>query len=204
MVVIVDYEVGNAGSIRNMLKKVGVPAEISSDPQVIRSADRLILPGVGAFDHGMRSLHRSGLVPVLEEQVFQQQVPILGICLGMQMLGESSEEGNEPGLGWIKARTRRFRFDSLSDSLRVPHMGWNWVQAAAPDGLFEGYQSVPRFYFVHSLHVDCEDPNDVLATADYGFRFTCAVRRKNVFGTQFHPEKSHRFGMQLLRNFASC
>lgn len=202
MVVIVDYEVGNPGSIRNMLKKVGLVAEISRDSAVISEASHLILPGVGAFNRGMRALRGSGLVPLLEERVLGAKVPVLGICLGMQMLGETSEEGNEPGLGWIKAQTRKFQFDEIVDQPRIPHMGWNWVQPSQGAGLFAGYKTVPRFYFVHSLHVDCEDPRDVLAIANYGFPFVCAVNRDNIFGTQFHPEKSHRFGMQLLRNFA--
>lgn len=203
MVVIVDYEVGNPGSILNMLKKGGVSAEISSDMATIRRAERLILPGVGSFDHGMRSLRRSGLLPVMEERVLGDGIPVLGICLGMQMLGKTSEEGSEPGLGWIDAHTRRFQFDRSVDSLRVPHMGWNWIEAHQQSCLFSGFETVPRFYFVHSLYVSCEDPADVLATSEYGFEFTCSVRRKNIFGTQFHPEKSHKFGMQLLRNFGS-
>lgn len=201
MVVVVDYNVGNPGSIINMLKKIGVPACITGDAREIAKAERIILPGVGAFDHGMQELRRRGLEGVLQDQVLGEQKLLLGICLGMQMLGNSSEEGQEPGLGWIDAETRRFDQASMSSDLRIPHMGWNWVSVKRKNRLFAQYPSPPRFYFVHSYHVVCNDEADVLASCHYGINFTCAVGKNNVFGTQFHPEKSHRFGLQLLRNF---
>lgn len=202
MIVIIDYGMGNLGSVRNMLKKkVGVAAEISASAADIETADKLILPGVGAFDNGMRNLATLGLIPVLNRRVLEDKVPILGICLGIQLFSKSSEEGRLPGLGWIDAHTVRFRFDEGA-SLRVPHMGWNIIKPTHPHPLLENLGSEPRFYFVHSYHVRCEDPANVLATCYYGIEFTAAVMRDNICGTQFHPEKSHRFGWNVLNNFA--
>ncbi len=200
MIVIIDYGMGNLGSIRNMLRKIGAPAEISSRPEVLESADKLILPGVGAFDSGMRSLAEKGMIPLLNRRILEEKCLILGICLGMQLMTRESEEGNLPGLGWIAATTRRFRFAGDSANLKIPHMGWNLVKPANRATLFSGLEE-PRFYFVHSYHVCCDDPADVLGTTSYGFEFTSAVKRDNIMGTQFHPEKSHKFGLKLLRNF---
>ncbi|GMU52081.1 MAG: imidazole glycerol phosphate synthase subunit HisH [Candidatus Xenobia bacterium] len=199
MTVIVDYQMGNVGSIMNMLKKVGAEAEISGDPEALRRATRLILPGVGAFDTGMRHLSDSGLIDVLNDRVLNDKVPVLGICLGMQLLTRRSEEGSLPGLGWIEADTIRFQLEDL----RVPHMGWNTLRAVNGSPLFQGYQEEPRYYFVHSYHVVCDNPEDAAGTTEYGLQFVSAVHRGNVMGTQFHPEKSHKFGMQLLRNFVA-
>lgn len=196
---VVDYDMGNVGSIVNMMKKIGHAAEVSSDPQVIRRADRLILPGVGSFDTGMASIRARGLVDVLHEKVMVQHTPVLGICLGMQLLGTRSGEGDSTGLGWIPSQAVRFS----SESQRVPHMGWNQVTLLAQHWLFAGEPADMRFYFVHSYHVVCEEPGDRIATATYGVEFSAAIARGHVLGVQFHPEKSHRFGMQLLRNFAS-
>ena len=204
MIVIVDYGMGNLASIKNMLKKVGADARISADAREVAAASKLVLPGVGAFDAGMSNLETRGLRTVLDDLVLGRHVPVLGICLGMQLLGKSSEEGELPGLGWIQATTIRFRFEGGDRTLRVPHMGWNVVNPAARPGLFDGLHDAPRFYFVHSYHMVCSDPSDVLATASYGFQFNAAIERGNVAGVQFHPEKSHRFGMELLRNFAEA
>lgn len=203
MIVIVDYDMGNVGSILNMLKKMGCKAKISGDPQDIQQAEKIILPGVGAFDQGMTNLHHRGLVSLLNRRVVEDHCAVLGICLGMQLLTSSSEEGVLPGLGWIRAKTRRFRFDDTNSHLKVPHMGWNEVKPVNHPPLFTGYDKVPRFYFVHSYHVCCEDPEDVIGTSAHGYEFTAAVGRGNIFGTQFHPEKSHKYGMTLLKNFAS-
>ena len=200
MITIIDYNVGNLGSIRNMLKKLGVDSEVSSDPQRIAAADQLILPGVGAFDTGMDSLHRSGLVPLLNERVLQARVPTLGICLGMQLMARRSAEGERDGLGWIDAEA--VRFEPADTSLKVPHMGWNRVYPQRPSPLLDGLPAEPRFYFVHSFHVRCNNPNDVLLTSHYGIDFHSAFEHGNVWGVQFHPEKSHKFGMRLLQNFA--
>lgn len=204
MIVIVDYGMGNLASIKNMLKKIGADSSISSDPLEVAAATKLILPGVGAFDSGMSNLERRGLRQVLDDLVLARRTPVLGICLGMQLLGKSSEEGTMEGLGWLEATTVRFHFDEAARVLPVPHMGWNVVNPADGPGLFEGLRDAPRFYFVHSYHVVCSNPADVLATATYGVQFTAAVERGNVAGVQFHPEKSHRFGMTLLRNFAGA
>jgi glutamine amidotransferase len=201
MIIIIDYGMGNLGSIRNMLKKIGTPAEISSDPSKISSAEKLVLPGVGAFDHGMTNLSARGLIPLLNRRVLDEKCPILGICLGMQLLSQSSEEGNLPGLGWIAGKTRRFQFLKGMASLKIPHMGWNEVKAADGAPLFIGFDETPRFYFVHSYHVCCDHSEDILATTFYGYDFVSAVKHENIMGTQFHPEKSHKFGMRLLKNF---
>ncbi len=200
-VTIIDYGMGNLGSIANMLRKIGAQATISSDPEEIAKAEKLILPGVGAFDQGMEKLEGLGFREVLDERVLDRRVPILGICLGMQLLTRSSDEGERQGLGWIDAETVRFRFDG-EDKLRIPHMGWNLIDPRPGATWLEGLPEEPRFYFVHTFYVRCRNVEDVAATTHYGFPFTSAVRRDNIFGTQFHPEKSHKFGMALLRNFA--
>lgn len=204
MIVIVDYGMGNLGSIRNMLKKIGAQGVISSDPEHIRDAEKLILPGVGAFDQGMRNIEERRLRPALEEAACARHVPVLGICLGMQLLMDSSEEGELPGLGWIAGDVVRFRIEPSQQRLKIPHMGWNDVRAEGDASLFKDLEKEARFYFVHSFHVRPRSPHDVLAVAHHGYEFAAAVRRDNVFGTQFHPEKSHRFGMRLLRNFAEA
>jgi glutamine amidotransferase len=198
-IVVVDYDMGNVGSIVNMMKKIGHAVEVSADPTAIARADRLILPGVGSFDAGMEAIRARGLVDVLDDKVVKQRTPVLGICLGMQLLGESSREGTSRGLGWIPSEAVKFS----SETLRVPHMGWNEVAPAAQHWLFEGEPADMRFYFVHSYHVVCKDAADRIATAKYGIDFSAAIGRGHILGVQFHPEKSHRFGMQLLRNFAS-
>lgn len=205
-ILIVDYGAGNLASIQNMLKKVGHRSILSSDADEIRAARRIILPGVGAFDHGMKGLRERGLLDVLNHQVLEEKVPVLGICLGMQLLSGGSEEGESTGLGWIPARTVRFTVDSPAGDeppLRVPHMGWADTTPTRPGGLFEGLEEEARFYFVHSYHVVPEEESAVLARAHHGHEFVAAVEHENVRGVQFHPEKSHRFGMKLLENFAA-
>jgi glutamine amidotransferase len=201
MITIVDYGVGNLGSIRNMLKKVGFECQITSDPAAIREASKLVLPGVGAFDAGMRQLQESGLIPALRERVMEHRVPILGICLGMQLLTRRSEEGQLAGLGWVDAEVTRFRFEPDS-GLKVPHMGWNLVHPRKESLLLRDAEEEERFYFVHSYYVQCKNRDDVLLTAQYGYEFDAAFACDNIMGVQFHPEKSHKFGMRLLRNFA--
>jgi imidazole glycerol-phosphate synthase subunit HisH len=163
----------------------------------------LILPGVGAFDAGMRQLHASGLVGLLNDKVLNRHTPTLGICLGMQLMTEKSEEGDLPGLGWIKGGNVRFRFDEAQTHLKVPHMGWNTVTSTRDDTLFKDLDDEARFYFVHSYHVVCQCEADVLAWTHHGRRFVSAFQHANILGTQFHPEKSHKFGMKLLSNFAA-
>lgn len=197
-VVIVDYGLGNVRSIQNMLRRIEVTATISREPSQILAAERLILPGVGAFDTAMRLLDESGARPALEEAVSANKTDVLGICLGMQLLGRSSEEGVRPGLGWIAADTKRL---PASSEVRVPHMGWDWVGPTRPSRLFALPDADLRFYFVHSFAVVCDDASHVIATTRHGEEFTSGVEQGNVFGVQFHPEKSHRFGMELLRSF---
>ena len=202
-VTIVDYGMGNIGSIVNMLKKLGVTPAVASTPGEIEVASRLLLPGVGAFDAGMRHLDERGLTEALSRKAISERVPVLGICLGMQLLTLGSEEGTLPGLGWIEGEARRLATAGNGDRpLPLPHMGWNTVEILRrDDGLFAGMEGEVRFYFVHTFGVACRSPADVASTTTYGDEFVSALQHENVFGTQFHPEKSHRFGMQLLANF---
>lgn len=201
MIAIIDYDMGNLGSIANMLKKVGAKATISSDPAVVGEAEKLILPGVGAFDNGMKNLNEMGLLSVLNQKVLREKTPVLGVCLGMQLLTRRSEEGKLPGLGWIEADTIKFNFNGQAASLKVPHMGWNYIDVCQTNSLFQEMPDKSRFYFVHSYYVNCDDNRTVLATARYGLEFAAAVASENVLGVQFHPEKSHKFGMRLYKNF---
>ena len=199
--VIVDYGMGNLGSIQNMIRKAGFRSILSSDIQDIRQAEKLILPGVGAFDAGMTRLNELGLVTALEERVIRDKVPILGICLGLQLFSNKSEEGVKRRLGWIDADTARFRFENGSGSLKIPHMGWNTVQTTRESRLFRFLPEDARFYFVHSYHVLCGRKDDEVLKTRYGYDFTSAVEHDNIYGVQFHPEKSHKFGMRMLKNF---
>lgn len=200
MIAIVDYEIGNLGAVLNMLNRIGASAEITSDPRRIEHAKKIILPGNGSFDACMRNLRATGLVPMLEDRVLKHRVPLLGICVGAQMLGHSSEEGSEPGLGWLDLRVRRF--PSLPD-LRVPHMGWNEVQLTRQaHPMARDLERNARFYFVHSYYIEPASDEYVMLRANYGIDFAAAVAYKNISGVQFHPEKSHRFGKRLLTNFA--
>jgi imidazole glycerol-phosphate synthase subunit HisH len=200
VIVIVDYGLGNLASVRNMLRKAGHDAQVTCDAGAIRAATRLILPGVGAFDHGMQNLAERGLVDLLNEAVLVRKVPVLGICLGLQLMTRRSEEGVRPGLGWLPGDTVRFNFSS-DRRLRVPHMGWNTVKKAAETFLSSSDSEDARFYFVHSYHVRCDDPKDIALKAHYGTDFVAAAVRGNIAGTQFHPEKSHKFGLALLSGF---
>lgn len=202
MITIVDYGVGNLGSIINMLKKAGSKAQASSDPEVLVRAEKLILPGVGAFDAGMQKLNECGLVPLLNHLVLEKKVPVLGLCLGMQLMTHKSEEGQLAGLGWIGAETARFKFEGGQAHLKIPHMGWNTLNIERPHPLVSELGAEARFYFVHTYHVICDDPVDIVASAEYGYAFPAVLSRGNIMGAQFHPEKSHKFGMRLLRNFA--
>jgi imidazole glycerol-phosphate synthase subunit HisH len=201
MVTIVDYGVGNLASIANMARKAGTDSVISGDPAVVAAADKLILPGVGAFDRGMANLEERGLIGALNERAMERRVPTLGLCLGMQLLGRGSEEGSRPGLGWLAADSVRFKFAADAAALKVPHMGWNFIEPAAPATLIDSLPPEPRFYFVHSYYLACDNPADVMCWTTYGDRFASGIHHGNLWGTQFHPEKSHSFGLALLRNF---
>jgi glutamine amidotransferase len=201
MIVIVDYGIGNLASVLNMFKKIGATNVcISKDYALIEKATKLILPGVGAFDAGMDNLEKSGLIPLLNKKVMEDKIPLLGICLGMQLLTKKSEEGLKPGLGWIDAETVKFNLDP-SLKLKVPHMGWNYIKVLNQNPLIE-MESKSRFYFVHSYYVKCKDESQSIATSDFGIDFTCMINKDNIYGAQFHPEKSLKFGMQVLENFA--
>ena len=202
MIVIADYGVGNLGSIINMFKKAGTRAIASSDPAVLQQADKLILPGVGAFDAGMNKLNECGLVPLLSHLALEKKIPVLGLCLGMQLMTCQSEEGQLAGLGWIDAKTVRFKFERDQAHLKIPHMGWNMLDIHRPHPLVSDLGIDARFYFVHTYHVVCADSADIVASTDYGYPFAAVISKGNVMGAQFHPEKSHKFGMKLLQNFA--
>ena len=201
MIVIVDYGVGNLASISNMLRRLGAEATISSDVGAIATADKIILPGVGAFDHAMRKLREGPLLPALERRILGDRIPLLGLCLGAQLLTKSSEEGGEPGLGWVDAVTVRFDASRATGRLAIPHMGWSDVRSTRPHALLETEESEPRFYFAHTYHLQCTDTSLTIGTAHHGYEFTAAIASRNVMGVQFHPEKSHVFGMRLLQNF---
>lgn len=202
MIIIIDYGMGNLGSILNMLKKISAPAKVSSDLQEIDSANKLILPGVGAFDTAMKRLGELEMIDLLNDKVLTHKTPTLGVCLGMQLLTKGSEEGILPGLGWIDAETIRFSFDPKQSHLKIPHMGWNTVKICREGALFQGLNDEAQFYFVHSYHVVCHQTEDILATTNHGYDCVSALQRGNIMGAQFHPEKSHKFGMKLLKNFA--
>lgn len=200
MIAIVDYDIGNISAVVNMLQRLGLPCRVTANAAELEQAERIILPGNGAFDACMQNLHASGLTPVLEQQVLQRGVPLLGICVGAQMLGSGSAEGVAPGLGWLDMRVERF--PALPD-LRIPHMGWNHIAAAqAGHSLTQDMSADTRFYFVHSYYMQPKNPAEVLLDAHYGIDFAAGVVRGNIAGVQFHPEKSHRFGKQLLSAFA--
>jgi glutamine amidotransferase len=200
MITIIDYRTGNLGSIQNILKRIGVESVITSDKEVIAQAQKIILPGVGSFDTGMKNLTDLDLVDTLKQKVIVEKVPILGICLGMQLLSNCSEEGKLPGLGWINAVTKRFKFLNTSE-YKIPHMGWNYLTVNKPSRLLINMYPDPRFYFVHSYYFMANDTDDILASTSYELEFTSAVEKENILGVQFHPEKSHKFGMKLLKNF---
>jgi len=199
MLMIVDIGVGNLGSITNMFKKIGGKAVASDNPNDFLEATKIVLPGVGAFDEGMRRLKEQGFIETLNKRVLGDKVPVIGICLGSQLLGKSSEEGERAGLGWIDMEVVRFPKDK---GLRVPHMGWNVVNPVGNQGIFAGVEGELRYYFVHTYHMKCNNSKDIAGTTQYGDEFTSAIHHENIYGVQFHPEKSHRFGAALLKNFA--
>lgn len=199
MIAIVDYKLGNLGSVFNMLKYLGYESEITSDPEKIHSADKLILSGVGSFDTGIKNLHSLGLYEVLKNKVKIEKTPILGICLGMQLMGTYSEEGEETGFGWINGKSVKFS----SEKVRIPHMSWNVITVKPKVRLFNNLDVNSKFYFAHSFHLVPEDENLMIAKSIYGDEFVAAVEFENIIGVQFHPEKSHKYGMKLFTNFIS-
>ncbi len=202
MITIVDYGLGNVLALVNVYNLLNIPVAVAKTAADLANATRLILPGVGSFDHAMVQLDASGMREPLERLVIEQRMPVLGICVGMQMLAKCSDEGCLGGLGWIDGAVRKFDLNQLPRGTNLPHMGWNDVLPCADGGLFKGLEKEARFYFLHSYYFDCAQETSVLAHTHYGAEFHSAVRRDNVYGVQFHPEKSHHFGVQLLNNFA--
>lgn len=200
-IIIIDYKVGNLGSIKNMFERIGTDASISGETEEILKADKLILPGVGRFDYGMEQLASLNLINVIKDKIKKDNSPILGICLGVQLFTEFSEEGNVAGLGLVKGKTVAFDKSRLQEKQKIPHMGWSTVDEFSSSRLFKDMYDDPRFYFVHSYHLQIHNPSDVMVKAEYGYSFAAGVECGNILGVQFHPEKSHKFGVKLLENF---
>lgn len=203
MIAIIDYGMGNVKAFADVYKKLNIHAVIVRNVDDLAMANRVILPGVGAFDHAMQKLEQSGMRKLLDEIVLNRRMPVLGICVGMQMLAGSSEEGRLPGLGWIAGRVKRFQTVSFGRSIRIPHMGWSNMIPKQRNTLLNGLDSDARFYYLHSYYFECHDSEDVIAVNDYDGEFACVVNHGNIYGVQFHPEKSHQWGVQLLSNFAT-
>jgi len=203
MITIIDYGVGNINAFYNIYKNLGVEVTIAKNCNDILDASKLILPGVGHFDYAMTKFNESGMVETVTELVKNKGIPVLGICVGMQMMASKSEEGKLPGLNWINAEVKKIDTSLLRQSTRLPHMGWNDIIIKKNNPIFEEIVVSPRYYFLHSFYFDCNNNDDTIATSTYGNSFTCAVNHKNIFGVQFHPEKSHHFGIQLLKNFSN-
>jgi len=203
MITIIDYGVGNIKAFLNVYKQLNIPAIIAKSATEIENASKLILPGVGAFDHAMDRLNNSGMRDALDSAVLKNKVPVLGICVGMQMLAASSDEGSLPGLGWIDGSVKKFDISKMHQLTHLPHMGWNDVTPVKNHPLFDELYVDAQFYFLHSYYFHCNNAENILAVADYGGDFTCAVGAENTYGVQFHPEKSHQNGIQLLKNFAN-
>lgn len=202
MITIIDYGVGNINAFVNVYKRINVDVKIAKSVADLEDAQKLILPGVGHFDYAMSELINSGMREKLDELVIVKKVPIIGICVGMQMMGKSSDEGSLDGLKWIDATIKKFDETKIQQLTKLPHMGWNDVQPISSNSLFKGLEKDALFYFLHSYYFECNDKADILATSDYGEQFTCAAYHENVYGIQFHPEKSHHYGETLLQNFA--
>jgi glutamine amidotransferase len=198
----VDYGLGNVFAFLNVYKQLNIPAQIAKSASDLSDATRIILPGVGSFDHAMELLEESGMREKLDDMVRSHKIPILGVCVGMQILASSSEEGKASGLSWIKGRVRKLQAEDAGAPLRLPHMGWNDIRPLGSSRLFAGLEQDARFYFLHSYYFECEGQEAALATVDYGAQFACAVGSQNVYGVQFHPEKSHHYGARLLKNFS--
>ncbi|MFY0610402.1 MAG: imidazole glycerol phosphate synthase subunit HisH [Hyphomicrobiaceae bacterium] len=202
MIAVVDYGSGNVRAIVNIYKRLNIPVTLANDAQGLADAERIVLPGVGSFDWAMQRLEQSGLRQALVDAVTIAKRPILGICVGMQMMARSSDEGEQAGLGWIDAEVKRFPHNPQGDPLILPHMGWNTIELQRQSPLLTGLENNSRFYFLHSYHFLQRTNDVVLAKTNYGGRFTCAIEEGNCYGVQFHPEKSHGWGIRLLKNFA--
>jgi glutamine amidotransferase len=202
MIALVDYGLGNISAFANVYKRMNIPVVIAKNAAQLLEADKIILPGVGSFDYAMQRLNQSGIRETLDELVLINKIPVMGICVGMQMLAVSSEEGKLPGLGWIDGEVKKFDPLTFSQEACIPHMGWNDVKSVVKMQLFENLEQNARFYFLHSFYFHCNRSENVIATTDYGIQFSSAICSNNIYGVQFHPEKSHQWGIQLLKNFS--
>jgi glutamine amidotransferase len=203
MITIVNYGLGNIKAFVNLYERLNIRTKIAHLPEDLKYAEKIILPGVGAFDYAITQLNNSGMRDELEKQVLINKVPIVGICVGMQIMAKSSEEGQMPGLGWIEGKVKKFDASKITYKTTLPHMGWNNVNPIDDFQLFNNFQDKPRFYFLHSYYFECMNEENVIATTDYGITYASAVNSNNIYGIQFHPEKSHSNGIQLLNNFAN-
>ncbi|MFY8108680.1 MAG: imidazole glycerol phosphate synthase subunit HisH [Bacteroidia bacterium] len=202
MIGILNYGLGNIKAFENIYRKLHIPVKVLNSKDDFDGITKLILPGVGAFDHAMTTFNQSGLREISEKMILEDKVPVIGICVGMQMLAASSDEGKLPGLGWIKGKVHRFDESKINFATHLPHMGWNDVKVKPDSPIFVEFPANPKFYFLHSYYFECDNASDIIATSEYGIEFTCAVNHENVFGVQFHPEKSHEYGIKLLENFS--
>ncbi len=204
MITIVDYGLGNIKAFANVYKRLNIPAIYASTPEQLQQATKIILPGVGAFDHAMHKLDTSGLRETLDNLVLEKKIPVIGICVGMQMMANDSEEGTSKGLGWINGTVRRFSYpnEEIAKTHPLPHMGWNNINPVQESALVANLDEYKRFYFLHSYYFECVNTADIVATANYGFDYACIVNHNNIYGIQCHPEKSHHNGVALLKNFA--
>jgi len=202
MIGIIDYGLGNIKAFANIYHRLHIPVKILHKSEDFAEVSKLILPGVGAFDHAIKTFNDSGMRDITESMVLDQKIPVIGICVGMQMLASSSEEGVLPVLGWIAGEVKRFDASKIEYETHLPHMGWNDVEVNKQSILFNDLESLPRFYFLHSYYFHCANPENIIASSQYGDTFTCVVGNDNIYGVQFHPEKSHQFGVKLLENFS--
>jgi len=203
MITIIDYGLGNIKAFVNVYERLNISCKVAMNSNDLKDASKLILPGVGSFDHAMDRLLQSGMKETIEELVLNHKIPILGICVGMQILAKSSEEGNMPGLGWIDAVVKKFDTSLIPQQTHLPHMGWNSVSLTQKNDLLRGLEANSRFYFLHSYYFSCNNTQDIISESEYGMKFTCAVNCGNIYGVQFHPEKSHHNGITVLKNFGN-
>lgn len=202
MITIVDYGLGNIKAFVNVYERLNIPIKIAKTKYDLNDASKIIIPGVGAFDYAMEQLNKSGMRDELENKVIRDNVPVIGICVGMQILAKSSEEGKLPGLGWVDGEVLKFDINNIPYKTRLPHMGWNNINPIAESTLLNGFNNESRFYFLHSYYFVCNNQQDIISTTQYGIDFSSAINHNNIFGIQFHPEKSHSNGVSLLNNFA--